>query len=135
MRKFITEEMMVQCAPVLLRVTMSLVFLWFGTQQLMNAEAWTGFLPPWTGMSGLGDVTFIQLNGWLEVVLGVMLGIGLQTRFVATVLGLHLFGIAASVGGATGVRDAGLALATLSIALAGADTVTLDAKLATHRQK
>ena len=72
----------------------------------------------------------VQLNGWVEVCLAVMLMFGAYTRFAAVILTLHLAGIAAEVGGAIGVRDAALAAVGVSLALADADVYTLDAVFA-----
>jgi uncharacterized membrane protein YphA (DoxX/SURF4 family) len=71
----------------------------------------------------------IQLNGWMEVCLAVLLFTGYFTRLCALVLAAHLAGIAVSVGGATGIRDIVLAAAGTSLALGEADEWTLDKKL------
>ena len=112
------------------RISLALVFLWFGTQQLVSPGEWVGLLPYWAPVSLFDDAeTLIMLNGWLEIVLGTMLLVGFATRFAAIILGVHLFCIAIAMGGATGVRDLGLALATLSIVLAGPDRLSLDTKM------
>ena len=103
-----------------LRVSMALVFLWFGVNQLMDSSMWEGFVPLWIVEAGLSAKMLVTANGVMEIVLGVMLILGLWVRWVALVLALHLMGIAATIGfNATGVRDFGLALATLAIAIRG----------------
>lgn len=115
-------------SPVVLRVAMSLVFLWFGSQQLMHAEKWTSFVPAFVTL--LPAVKLVILNGWLEVVLGVFLLVGFHVRIVSFILAVHLFGIAGTMGfSAIGIRDFGLSLATLSVFLAGADFLCIDKKL------
>ena len=114
---------------VVLRWSWALLFVWFGTQQLMHPDAWVTFLPTWTGYLPVPAEMLIQLNGWMEVCLAALLFAGYFTRLCALVLAAHLAGIAASVGGATGVRDIALAAAGTSLALGEADEWTLDKKL------
>lgn len=117
-------------APNILRVGMSLVILWFGSQQLLHPAMWTGFLPDWVSSLPLTPITFIYLNGWLEIVAGILLFLGFFTRIVGTILALHLLGIVFSVGyTAVGVRDFGLTIALISIVLNGEDSWSLDRKL------
>lgn len=117
-------------APNILRIGMSLVILWFGSQQLMHPSMWTGFLPGWVSSLPLTPITFIYLNGWLEIITGILLLIGLFTRVVGIILALHLLGIVFSVGyTATSVRDFGLTIALVSIFLNGEDAWSLDRKL------
>lgn len=116
--------------PVLLRVAMSLVFLWFGTNQLIHTASWTGVVPSFVaGIFGSAS-TVVLLNGWFEIVAGLMLIVGFHTRIVSLLLGLHLIGIAGGFGlSAIGVRDWGLCLATLSIFFNGPDMWCVDLKL------
>ncbi|MDD5318322.1 MAG: DoxX family membrane protein [Candidatus Pacebacteria bacterium] len=114
---------------ILLRISMSLVFLWFGFQQLASPTDWIGFLPTWTVSLPISQIGFVYLNGWFEVVAGLFLLAGFYTRAAALLLGLHLLGIAYTIGyGAIAVRDVGLALATLSVFLYGRDKWSLDKK-------
>lgn len=57
-------------APVLLRVGIALVFLWFGFNQLLNAENWIMWLPPWAHTLPISANTFILINGTFEVMFG-----------------------------------------------------------------
>ncbi len=117
-------------APVIVRIAMSLVFLWFGINQLSAAGNWIGLVPGWVANLLGGAVTVVRLNGWFEVVAGICLLVGFQLRIVALLLGLHLLGIASSLGfSAIGVRDFGLTLATFSICFAGPDRVAVDSCL------
>lgn len=116
-------------APLVLRIGMALVMFWFGSQQLMNPSAWTGFLPGWVGSLPLSDITFIQLNGLFEVVASALLVIGFQMQIVAAVLAVHLAGVVMSVGyTATGVRDFGLVVALAALTILGPDVWTFDAR-------
>ena len=103
------------------RIGLSGVLLWFGVSQALSPGDWTGSLPDialaWTGMSA---TTLVGLNGPVEVACGALLLIGLFTRFVAFVMGMHLVLIAASLGNsAVAIRDWGLAAACLSLVFTG----------------
>ena len=113
-----------------LRFSMAALFLWFGTQQLVDAGAWVGFLPQWTGYLPVPGEMFVRLNGLLEVIGAALLIIGAGTRVIATILGLHLLAIAASAGGAVGVRDAALGACAIALSLSPADRLTVDARSA-----
>lgn len=116
------------CPSIIVRYASVALFLWFGVAQLTDPIMWSGFLPEWTGSFPMSGATLVQLNGLFEIVLALALGVGVFTRVVATLLGIHLLGIAMTVGGAIGVRDAVLAVMTTSLAFAAPDRLTLDAK-------
>jgi len=114
---------------IILRISLSLVFLWFGINQVFAPSAWAGFVP-----SFLGNIlplnTIVLLNGSLEILLGLMLITGFYTGVASLILGVHLFGIALSMGfSAIAIRDYGLALATISLLFMGPDKLCLDTKL------
>ncbi|MEI6345613.1 MAG: DoxX family protein [bacterium] len=117
--KFLSAASYSAYAPVVLRVGLSLVFLWFGSQQLLHKASWTSFIPDIVvSLSGLSAVTLVVFNGAFEVVFGLALLAGFYTQLSALILALHMFDIAYVVGyDAIGVRDFGLAVATLAIAL------------------
>lgn len=121
-------------APVVVRVGISLVFLWFGTSQVGDPESWTRLLPDWTASLPFAAETLIKFNGGFEILFGTLLLLGLYVRPVALLLALHLFHVVSVVGyNGIGVRDFGLALATTSIFLHGSDHLTLDALFARRR--
>ena len=115
-------------APTVLRIGLSLVFLWFGSQQLLHTGAWTGLIPEWvTSASGFEAATFVYFNGAFEIVFGICLLVGYFTRMSALLLALHLLGIIANVGYTPiGVRDFGLLMATIAVFLYGIDSWCLD---------
>ena len=121
---------MKELAPVVLRIGMAIVFLWFGTQQLLHTSMWVGLIPALlTKVSGLTSSTLVHFNGAFEIVFGLAVLIGYQTRVAALFLGLHLLTITLDVGyGAIGVRDFGLSIASLAVALYGAGGFSLDAR-------
>ena len=115
-------------APVVLRLGLAALFLWFGFSQVFEPAAWISWLPAWAmNLSWLTPASFVLLNGWFEVVLGAALAFGVFTRWVALLLSVHLFVIAFGIGyNDIGVRDFVLALTTLALLLGGADWLTLD---------
>lgn len=115
-------------APIIVRIGLSLVFLWFGAQQMMEPNAWTGLIPNWiTSVFGISALAFIYFNALFEIIFGLCLLVGFFTRIVALLLALHLLSIMFTVGyNDVGVRDFGLAMATLSIFLFGADDWSFD---------
>lgn len=115
-------------SAILLRWSLVALFVWFGFQQLVSPSDWVGFLPEWTGYFPIPGEMLVQLNGLFELILATLLFIGVYTRVSAALLGVHLLGIAITAGGAIGVRDAALAMATIALALSEPDQWTLDAK-------
>lgn len=101
----------------LLRWSLAFVFLWFGFSQISNVAMWTSFVPAWAA-SIMDPGVLVLMNGLLEIVAGALLAFGIASRWVGLVLGLHLLVISVGLGlTAIGVRDIGLALATLSLFL------------------
>lgn len=116
-------------APIVLRVGLALVFLWFALQQLMSPDMWTAVVPDYVvSISHLSAKTLVYFNGIFELVFGALLLFGLFTRVAALLLALHLIEIILSVGyGAIGVRDFGLCVATFASFLLGGGRWSLDA--------
>ncbi len=115
-------------APTILRLGMSGVFLWFGINQIVDPTAWIGFIPDAiVKLTGMSALTIVHYNAFFEIIAGSMLLLGFLTRFIAFILFLHLLDIAFTVGlDSIGIRDLGLAVATLVIFLNGFDWLTLD---------
>ena len=113
-------------APALARVSISLVFLWFGINQLITPEDFTGYIPEWI-LTMSSAQSIVLINGISELILGGLLLVGLFIRPVALLLCVHLLTIIVSLGyNDIAVRDAGLMLVTISIFLGGADKWSLD---------
>ncbi len=118
-----------QAAFVLLRFGLAFVFLWFASNQIAAPEKWVGFLPGFVKSLPMSAVTFVLCNAVFEIVGASLLLLGAWTRPAALILGLHLLGIAFTIGlSATGIRDVGLAVAALALALGGAGTFSIDTK-------
>lgn len=119
-----------ELAMPILRISLGLVFLYFGFQQISNPDSWISFIPEFLTGSFLSPNNLVISNGILELSLGTFLILGLYTRFSSLVLSVHLFFIAISIGfSPIGVRDFGLAASTLAVFFNGADFLTIDRKL------
>ncbi len=116
-------------APVILRISMALVFLYFGFSQTINPDAWVSFVPEFVIPSFMTANNLVMLNALFEITLGFFMISGLYTCFSSLLLGLHLFGITLSIGfNPLGIRDFGLAFATLVVYFNGPDKYCLDNK-------
>lgn len=115
-------------SPVILRVGIAIVLLWFGFSQLKNPAQWTRMMPDYVNIIlPLSKATLVIMNGSLEILLATVLLLGLWTRTISALITLHLLHITTIVGyGAVGARDLTLTLAALAIFLHGADDYCLD---------
>ncbi|MDD5165231.1 MAG: DoxX family membrane protein [Candidatus Pacebacteria bacterium] len=113
-------------APVVLRLGIAGVVIWFGTSQLLSQAMWTSFIPDWViSLTHLSATTLVFINGLFEVVAGGLVALGFCVRPLATLLFLHMIGIIASVGlSPIGIRDIGIATGLLSVALYGNDILS-----------
>lgn len=117
-------------APVVLRLGLAAVMVWFGVSQLVNTAAWVGIIPSWAlSLSGLDASMIARSNGVFEIITGTLLAVGIFTRWVAAVLFVHLLVITFNLGmTAVGVRDFGLSFSMLALALFGSDKYSFDYK-------
>lgn len=114
-------------APVVLRLGLAFLFLWFGFSQISNPSEWLSWLPSWTSSLPISATTIVLLNGAFETVFGILLAIGFLTRWAAALLAIHLFVIAYEIGyNDIGIRDFCLAIASVSVALFGKDDYSVD---------
>jgi uncharacterized membrane protein YphA (DoxX/SURF4 family) len=104
---------------LVLRLGLAALFLWFGFSQLFDSVAWVSWVPQWAvDTLHIPPAMIVLGNGLLEVVLGIMLALNLWVRPVALVLAAHLAVITIEIGiTPIGVRDFGLTMATLALAL------------------
>ena len=115
-------------SPVILRIGLAFVFLWFGTNQLSDVNSWVGYIPTLvTSLSSLSPETVVYINGVFEIIFGAALLFGFYTRFTAFFLMLHMIDITFTVGlDSIGIRDLGLSVAMIVIWLNGSDFFSLD---------
>ncbi len=115
-------------APVVLRLGLAALYLWFGFSEVLNPEMWVSWVPTWaSSITGLSAHSIVYINGGFEIALGAFLAIGIAVRWVALVLAVHMAVIVYEIGfDAIGVRDAALAAATIALSLGGSDWLTLE---------
>lgn len=115
-------------APALLRLGLAMVFIWFGTNQLLDQAMWVKLIPEQVvSITGLSPETIVIMNGAFEILMAVLLSFGIWVRLVAILLSVHLLMIIGDLGlTAVGVRDVGLLLAMLSVFLHGSDDYSYD---------
>lgn len=105
-----------EVATLILRLTASGLFLWFGASQLLSPADWFHFLPAWTGFLPVPAAMFVRVNGLIEVLAAIWLALGIYTRPLAFLLFIHLVAIAITATGATKIRDLALAFNLLALA-------------------
>jgi len=107
---------------IILRIGISLVFLWFGLNQIFDSESWTSYVPQFMDKFGIPPEIVILLNGILETAFGLLLLFGIFTRVASLILAIHLFFITLTLGyNEIAVRDLGLTFATLAVFFNGTD--------------
>ena len=108
-------------AQILVRISISLLFLWFGINQLINPDYFTGYLPDFILTSNFAS-QMLLINGLFETILGMLLLLGIFVRITSLILSIHLLIITFSLGyNDIAVRDFILTLITFSICIGGAD--------------
>ena len=113
-------------APIVLRLGLAGVFIWFGLSQIFDPNAWTSYIPDIAiHMTGISAFTLVIFNGIFEVAMALLLVFGIWVRPIATLLFLHMCGIIASVGlDSIGIRDIAIAAGLLSVMLYGNDLLS-----------
>ena len=101
----------------ILRVGLSITFIWIGILILKNPEAWGGYLQPWA--VGLLPVSITQAlfsTAILDIIIGILFLIDWFTWVAGLLASLHLV-VVLTVSGITDitVRDIGLLAATLVV--------------------
>ena len=123
--------------PVLVRIGVSLVFLWFGIDKFFHVQTWIGWIPPWMAqLIPFSLVTFMYIQGIIESVVGAMLLLGYRVRFAGFIAALTLLGAELAMVG-TGqtelmLRDAALLAASASLCLTGSFWMSLDRRSSPH---
>ena len=112
----------------IVRIGMAFVFLWFGLNQIFDAESFFGYVPLWAVNNPLLAVsTLVFVNGIFDSLIGFLLLIGFYTRIVALMAALHLLFIAFSLGyNDIAIRDVGLAAIAVSLVFSGAGKPSFD---------
>lgn len=106
-------------SPAVLRLSVGLVFVYFGWTSVASPDMWAGYVPDWMTTFVAAEM-LVRLHGVVEIALGVALALGVTPRLIGLVLCLDLLHIVSLVGwGPVAVRDLGLAGAALAIAFDG----------------
>ena len=114
-------------SPLVLRIGIGIVFLWFGLTNIFNPQTLIGYLPKFVQTLPIEPLSILLITGIFEVVFAIFLIIGLFTRLSSLLLFLHLVIVIIGIGyNDVAVRDFGLALATLAIFLHGPAKWCLD---------
>jgi putative oxidoreductase len=79
-----------RAAPLLLRGSLGLVFIWFGALKLLGDSPVQGLIAATLPWFSIGIV--MPVLGWVEVVIGVSLLIGRPRRLTLVALAAHLTG-------------------------------------------
>ncbi len=120
-------------APVAVRLGVSIVFLLLGIDQFVHTTAWTGYLPQWFIdflPAWQTPEKFMIVNAMFDCLLGLLLLIGVFTRIVAVIAVLHLTGVIITIGYTDiAIRDIGILLGALAVALYGSDRWCLERML------
>ena len=112
-----------------LRIGLGLVLLWFGISETFDPKTWSSYVPLLVqSLLPITVTTFVMVHGIIEVIFGSLLLIGFAQRIVSVLVSLHLLSILIGVGyNEIGVRDFGLVMAAIALALSEPDAYTLDA--------
>lgn len=116
-------------APLVLRLFLSIVFLWFAISQFSNLQTWTGLVPEYF-LNFAPATFFVFLNALIDLTIGLFLVVGLFIRPISFVGSLHLISIISMMGyNPIAVRDFGLLGAMITLFLLGPDKFSLDEKI------
>lgn len=102
---------------IILRAGLSIVFLYFSFNQFMASEKWANLLPDFLLNLNFG-IYFIYLNAVIDLLIGLCFLFGFFIRFISIVAFLHILiivFIGLGINSPSGVRDLGLAFASLSL--------------------
>jgi len=118
----------------ILRIWISLVYLWFGFSQLFDPVSWIWWLPEWISVFPIDANIFIYANWGFEVILWLLLIFWFQTRIVALLMSIHMLIMVIHVWNQvwyneTFVRDFWILVANVVIFLNGKDSLCLDTKI------
>ena len=109
-----------------LRLSIGIVFLWFGIDKFLNPAMWAAWMPPW--MSSLWPWSinsFMYFQGGIEAILGILLLIGFYTKWASRLSALILLSIVIVLGinditalgriGDVTIRDIAILLAAIAL--------------------
>lgn len=102
---------------LILRLSLGIVFIYFGWTSITTPDMWSGYVPYWTSFIAQAE-PLVRIHGVVEIGLGLLLVMGIQTRIVALILFFDLLHIITLLEfGSVWMRDLGLAGSLLSLGL------------------
>jgi uncharacterized membrane protein YphA (DoxX/SURF4 family) len=108
-------------SPLVLRIALAVIFLWFGYMGITNPAMFVGLVPAWA-LAIAPAKTLILIHGIVELVGGLLLLANWQIRVVSAILLLNLIHtITLLPYGPVFMRDVSLAIALFAIFLQGED--------------
>ena len=114
---------------IVLRIAISIVLFWFGVSGLFFTSTMVSYVPEWANIAGDSLEVTIQINGFIEIILGMLIFTGLFLRIATIGFIIHMGFILAVVGyNEIGVRDLGLLLSGVALYMTNDHTLTLDAR-------
>ena len=82
----------------LLRISLALLFIWFGFNQIIYSNLWTSIVPNWAiSLLPFSAKFIVLLNGSFELIFGATLFFGFYARFSSLILFIHIAPIIFSV--------------------------------------
>lgn len=113
-----TCERLQSLAPIVLRIGIGFVFLYFGWSGVTQPDMWAGMVPEWTNAIATPE-TLVRIHGVFELVGGLLLIAGLWIGIVSGLLFLNLLHtVFLLTSGPIIVRDIGILTGLLSLFLA-----------------
>jgi uncharacterized membrane protein YphA (DoxX/SURF4 family) len=91
-------------SPTVARLALGLVLLWFGLHELLQPSLWTGYVPVISATSNFALV-MVLLHGWVLVLTGAALLLGIAPRLASALSALLLLEIVLSLSVTGGVSD------------------------------
>lgn len=102
---------------IILRIGLSIVFLYFSFNQFISPVKWISLLPNF--LSNLNfAIYFIYLNAAIDLLIGLCFLFGFFIKFVSIAAFFHILIIifvSLEINSPSGIRDLGLAFASLSL--------------------
>ncbi len=104
-------------SPLVLRLGVAFVFIWFGWSGISNTDMWTSLVPTWA-LAIAPATTLVWLHGMFELIFGLLLFAGIWTRGVAFFLLLSLIQTLTLLSwGPVMVRDIAIMIVLLAVVM------------------
>ncbi|MFT4308914.1 MAG: DoxX family membrane protein [Candidatus Woesearchaeota archaeon] len=123
-------------SKAVLRIGISIVFLWLGVLQLTDSQLWKEYVPDIIIGIIANPELLVVINGTVHIVLGTLLLAGGFTRITAWALSANLIIILLGIGyDIIGILTLGMLAGTISIAMTSNDPLRIDNRIRLFRKK